>query len=413
MSLHPVIGQGLRGVEVCLGAYHPVLADDFSTFVAVLTTHLRRKSVFLIMAPWDARGNYRLMRGLSREAIRENISRIQEILEAWHKYVSDKSVVSPKAMPCIKALIDAHKIYKQRYEDQRQMLEQGTVAEIVAKALARMSGTTQSLMFTDATCDCWVDERDLWLEAAIQGPGILAEFFVQTTSRMEIALLDHRFDPTPPVNLMIDIFAAWPRDGFMPNKLTINFEGVDSTALLIPTTPQARDNLQFVAQHLKDVFISIEKRTLRTVGPATQARSVQRAKNAYEFLSIILDSESIDHIVLTFCGIGTEGPTAPSIGPIILGTSRPKLWGLQLLGVSLTGDELLELSNIIVPNPKGGMTVALDTIYLLQGLWKPGVDALDAKIKGLLVFHFVGGGEALYLPKKEFAMIFGKHLVPC
>lgn len=347
----------------------------------------------------------------SQGVVSNMVVRISNTLQAWQVFAST-GTYDPEDMTYITSLQDTYEIYRKLYLDQKKVLEDGTLPDTVARALARMPGSGQAVMFTDSACNCRQKERELWLEAVMDDPTRIAASLLDTTTGMEVELLDHRIDPTPPVNLMVDILAAWPQDGILPTKLKISFGAIDNTALLVPKA-QAVERIRRVARRLDDVFVGIAKQTLRMIGPPTEARYLEKARNVYQFLEILLDTDTIAHLVVNLAGVGTESPTAPSIGPILLGRNRPKLWGIQIFGATITGDELIQVNNILVTSPKGRITVALDTIYLSDGVWRQAVEALQAKVKGFLVFHHVGGGEALYMDKVEFARIFGRNLVPC
>ncbi|KAI1353980.1 hypothetical protein F5Y01DRAFT_274908 [Xylaria sp. FL0043] len=375
LARHPVLRKSVYGVEVRLNFYHSRPATmDLREFARVWAGRVLYDCDTLL----EGR---RLREGCIGDRNREAETvfiEAGELQDDWYEF-ADNNVIEPGHEAHIDALRGCREIYRKRYEDQKQILESGLYIETITQALAQMP-SVKFLSFVDRVCWCCYPDDQSWYDLT-DNPIALAEHYIAPIGERELEPCE--LGSELPTNLIVEILEALPKLGTGVEYLQIDLTGSARLSIPVPDA-QVRQNLSILAKQLRRVYVSFNRYFVDENDLPNNVVPPNMPEEIYEFLSAILDTDSLQDLSIVLSGFGAPSPRLPSIGPVLCRQDRSKLRTLKLCGISIHGHELEHLVKSL--KSVGGsedeeLRAKFEKLYLLSGS-RAEVVQLLSEVKG-------------------------------
>ncbi|KAI0412222.1 hypothetical protein F5X98DRAFT_379969 [Xylaria grammica] len=352
IASHPLIRRGVRVVNVSLKFYHSKLASSFEEFSAACFREL-----------------YNDMR-----AGRENTYTLEQattVKVAWEKACFGTNVDEPpQFQSCLEALQAGHAVHQKRYEDQRVLLTNKLFVQGITTALAQMPAT-KALIFNDYLIHYSPGQSRKDWRHFVSNPTKLAIHYSRPFGTLHSNI--HYLDSELPINIIPEVLGALPALKVTLEHLYINIDGVYNTHLLVQDS-QTCENLRLLAKKLSYINVAIRRRDEYNLSPdhISAGMAADMAANIYQFLSVMLDTESLKAISLLLYEPHSWKPTFPSIGPVLNSLKRPKLKYLGLHHISIHAHELELFVGSLMPalhsnTDEEPVCIEFNASYLLSG----------------------------------------------
>ncbi|KAI1125388.1 hypothetical protein F5Y10DRAFT_284234 [Nemania abortiva] len=169
-----------------------------------------------------------------------------------------------------------------------------------------------------------------------------------------------------PTGVVVGVLQAVANVGATIRHVTIN--GLISYTSQFVPSPKAQEDPSLLAKELDAVDVRI-----RCIPNLKDFKTA----DVYQFLSAILDTDSLKRITIDLYTWDAEGPDSPSIGPALNRQRRPRLRHLCLKGVSMCVDELHHLVDSFLPSqshPSQDGYIILERVHFLSGLFRNSLD---------------------------------------
>ncbi|KAI8631684.1 hypothetical protein F5Y19DRAFT_424562 [Xylariaceae sp. FL1651] len=395
IAQHLAICKGIRAVEVDLAIYHSELATDLRTFATVCSLQLARELDHI-----SHLHGIRKEVPISKADLDIICSKCRAVKEAWERFATSGDV-SRGSENFVEALRTSHQEYQQRYQVQRQLLEGEAFAQVTVNALAQMP-YAKVLKIEDHLGYPRVRRYQRPLYELADSPLEICRNYMKpydTRSIERIIGLDCEL----PLDVAVKILAAMPKAGVAINDLRVDLPLTGNIATLVPD-PATRKSLCTLAKQLKHVSLRI--------GPPADGTLDEESRDIYQFMSAILNTESLEVLSISFHTRKTEGLNHFSIGPILNCQRRPYLSSLHLQGVAIHGAELQRLfgsfpslRNVPRRCPNRRVHITLTSVNLLSGSWATVLDSLRAKVDYSRIVLPMGA-ECTTMSEVEFVKIF-------
>ncbi|KAI0204416.1 hypothetical protein F4808DRAFT_341781 [Astrocystis sublimbata] len=364
ISQSPLIRNGVHGVRIQLGIYSSEVATNLQTFARMWTK--RQYHVFETHSlgrarPWRAQSPDTSC--LDYDSL---CQKYESVGAAWDSVTDAPAGLAQdggdtfRSKMYVDALKTCHGEYRQHYEDQQELLESGDFVLAVTSALANMP-SLRYLSFEDG------DHDHEAIYDLVEDPVEMGRKHIRylnagdhyITSGYEL-----------PVGVIIPILVALSGSAVKLQTLRILLRARFQSALLLPR-PTVRGSLVQLAGNL-------ERFLFRVANPLGSCPTKDGVK---QFLSTMLEAESLELIHL--CGIGcpNDGLRCWSIGPMLNSRRRTRLRDIYLLECFVHGEELEEMISFLEPESdiNDRVDILLLNITLLSGRWASILDLLRGR----------------------------------
>jgi hypothetical protein len=399
ISQHPTISKGIRAVDIRLTYYHSQVTNNLRTFAAMLL-HLFENDCEQNERNRSRRVTWMPVTNLpdADYAVIQAQSKI--IILVWRTFAESGNTI-PGSEAFVEALRACHRIYQQRYQDQKRLLESEVFVQATATALAQMP-SARVLMFEDAPDAIRRREADQPFYHVIDDPLRLGKRYIDPFEPWKFEHLE--LDYQEPLDIAVRILAALPRAGVTVRRLKMRLSGTGDTSLLVPS-PTIREDLSLLAKRLNEFSFYFRRLPVGS--------EIKVTRDIYQFLSPILDSDSLEKLALDIgSDLQTPGPMPLSIGPVLNLQKRPNLRRLSLEGVAIHGDQLHRLVDSLMlkgDRLHGGVAISFKSLHLLSGSWAGVLDDLRAKAGRYSSIENPLGAERESMPEEELDRIFNRH----
>ncbi|GES60552.1 hypothetical protein ATEIFO6365_0006001100 [Aspergillus terreus] len=323
----------------------------------------------------------------------------RDIIQAWNAYANDGSSdcdrvaeASEKAVVYQEILTQAHEIFRQRHQEQLQLLESQSYVRTLAACITMMPNII-SLAFTDKdhpAVSYKTKPEILWDNT------LLAEFM--TTSIQWTQIEDLPNCQLVPARLLCDL------------PIAIHRAGVTLRDLFIGPFPLLRDYalLASDAQDDRTVWTDLRAacRSLRRASFGEQL-NIQKIRHDHlvpddkryvdEYIGALLSSPDLEDVCLRMSpfslddGWGTKHGMY-DISAVLAAARWPRIRRISIISLSLTQEAL---DAFCVGLPQNSMVYLHLVMDLLAGSWAPALDSLRAKLRPQATVYFRAptGGE--------------------
>ncbi|XXG98965.1 hypothetical protein Hte_005298 [Hypoxylon texense] len=403
ISRHPTIGKGVQLVRLDLQSYYSELSGDLRKFAEMLSRCLEDDIDFL----HRRRSRPGLMfKDLPDGDVDSTLEKGNSILEAWGRF-AHSGEETPGSEAFVEVLRTAHREYQRLFDVQERLLKDRGFVQAFASAIARMP-RVKSLVIEEETRSSrrQIPHRQPFYKA-IHDPDALCWTYVEA---LPTELVDeYGVDVSPSMDLALNSLAAIPGAGASLRNIKIDIARVGDAALLV-SSPSTRRHLSVLSKQLVGASIRF--------GALQQGSSANTQSDFYQLSLAILDSDSLEHIILNLGDIKSEELSPFDIGPILNCQERPNLSTLSLHGVAIHATELELFTNPLRPRGRLrrvmkssyslGVHFHLSELRLLSGTWADVLDLLRTKTHPYSSIQRPSGAECEDMTKEEYDKVFTK-----
>lgn len=402
LSRSPRVAAGIRAVLVDVRYCPQELAVDLARF-----RKFRREQLGEIESYCDwvvegaalASSDGEVVTGGPPTKYEQAMDCYRDIVQAWHAYANDDSsdcdrVAGPsrKAVIYQDILTQAHEIFRQRHQEQLQLLESQSYVRTLAACITMMPNII-SLAFTEKdhpAVSYKTKPEILWDNT------LLAEFM--TTSIQWTQIEDLPDCALVPARLLCDLPIAIHRSGVTLRDLFIGpFPLLRDFALLAPD-----------AQEVPTVWTDLRAacRSLRRASFGEQL-NIQKIRHDHlvpddkryvdEYISALLSSPDLEDVCLRMYPFSLDDGWDTKhgmydISSVLAAARWPRIRRVSIISLSLTQEAL---DAFCAGLPQSTMDYLHLVLNLLAGSWAPALDALRAKLRPQATVYFRAptGGE--------------------
>ena len=334
-----------------------MLADDLGTFIVVLD---QRKALWASSIP-----NISFLYRISEDTFRDAIARVDKILYSWNSWFDDYPYQIDSQVILYRSILErAHNEYRILFQQQEQLLSNGTFCRSIAAAFGRMT-TAQNLELLESD---YVLCAPAWeLHELANDNEILQKSMLQPIDWDDTRI--HNLGELPG-NALTRLPGAMHEAGSMITTLDIHLPALEDCSPLTSTM----SNLQSVTasiQRLKSFSFSMRSLKYQESRPTILPH---QAVELALFLNALLDTDSLETISISFETLWSlDDPPEFSLGSLISSRRWRKLKSFSGAGIPL---HVAALAFFVKNLPNCVEKIDLDYPYLLTGSWAEVLDVL-------------------------------------
>ncbi|KAL5360765.1 hypothetical protein BJX96DRAFT_175609 [Aspergillus floccosus] len=402
LSRSPMVAAGIRAVLVDVRYYPEELVVDLARF-----KEFRREQLYEIYryCDWEVEGA--ALAASDREVVTEGPPDTYEqamhcywdIRQSWNAYVDDGSSdcdqdagPSEKIVVYQDILTHTHEIFRQRHQEQLQLLVSQTYVRTLAACIAMMPNII-SLAFTDQ--DRPAVHYKLKLEILCDNT-LLTEFMTTSLQWTQIEGLPNC--RLVPARLLCDLPISFHQAGVTLRDLFIGpFPLLRDYSLL---APDAQDD-PTVWTDLRAAFRSLQRASF---GEQLNHQKIRHShlvpdekRYVDEYIGALLSSPDLEDVYLHMYAFGLNdgGSTRQElydISSVLAATRWPRICRISMTALSLTQEAL---DSFCAGLGHKNMNYLHASFNLITGSWAPALDVLRAKLRPQSTVYFSSptGGE--------------------
>lgn len=415
VTRHPYISRGERVLRIDLKYYSAAIAGDLQNFAAMCCERLReRMMLFETLIDFSDAGRYTSLSPEGRENVEDGLMKAGRILSSWEPFTNGMPLEEgAPPEPAALALQRGHESYRELFEQQQEILQDGCFARTVAEAAAR-SGSEVWLSMSDAEprdrFSQYLDEdfedgdSDLDLFA---DPDTLVQCFLIQTHAWWRAEDDEAGEI--PQSLLYELPLAMRTTGARLAGVAVNIS--HPPKLNLRMSQDQRSGLSEVAEGLVAFTFRMNRGDLQD-SEGTRPRAGEMI-GLYAYLRAAMGTQSVPILWLSLpsiCGSGDWGNSwGPlfrfPIGPLLHSPNWHRLRSARFEHLKMQLYDLEKLMGML----ESEVRFKLKDIYLESGTWAAALDCLRSKAAWGSDLIIPNGPDSMRMAEVEYSGIFNHH----